>query len=286
MKAGGLDGVFLAVYVGQRPELNEEGYKRAYEQAMVKFEAIHRLAEKMHPDKAEIAYTPDDAVRIEKTGKRVILVGIENGYTIGEDLSLLQKYYDLGTRYITITHSGHNQLADSSGPREPMHNGLSEFGRKVVAEMNRLGIMIDVSHIAAKSFWDIIEVSKAPIIATHSGCSALAPHNRNLDDDQLRALAKNGGVIQIVALGSYLKPDTPERAEAIRQLREELGMARGRGGAQPGRGGGEPPQMTPEERAGKILIGEFGNYEEPEYTEEYQRVIEKAQKRGAARCNR
>lgn len=248
MKAGGLDGVFLAVYVGQRPELNEEGYKRAYEQAMVKFEAIHRLAEKMHPDKAEIAYTPDDAVRIEKTGKRVILVGIENGYTIGEDLSLLQKYYDLGTRYITITHSGHNQLADSSGPREPMHNGLSEFGRKVVAEMNRLGIMIDVSHIAAKSFWDIIEVSKAPIIATHSGCSALAPHNRNLDDDQLRALAKNGGVIQIVALGSYLKPDTPERAEAIRQLREELGMARGRGGAQPGRGGGEPPQMTPEER--------------------------------------
>jgi membrane dipeptidase len=255
MKAGGLDAVFLAVYVGQNAALDPEGYKRAYDQAMVKFEAIHRLAGKMHPDKAEIALTPDDVVRIEKTGKRVILVGIENGYTVGEDLSLVKKYYDLGTRYITLTHSGHNQLADSSGPREPMHNGLSAFGRKVVAEMNRLGIMIDVSHIATKSYWDLIEASKAPIFASHSGCAALARNARNLDDDQLRALAKNGGVIQIVALGSYLKVDSPERAAAVNKLREELGMG-GRGGGRgaagaAGRGAGaQPPaQMTPEQRA-------------------------------------
>ncbi|RPJ84674.1 MAG: membrane dipeptidase [Acidobacteria bacterium] len=259
MKAGGLDGVFLAVYVGQNPALNAEGYKRAYDQAMVKFEAIHRLAEKMHPDKAEIALTPDDVVRIEKTGKRVILIGIENGYTVGEDLSLIKKYYDLGTRYITLTHSGHNQIADSAGPREPMHNGLSAFGRKVVAEMNRLGIMIDVSHIATKSYWDLIEASKAPIIASHSGCAALAPNARNLDDDQLRALAKNGGVIQVVALASYLKADSPERAAAISKLREELGMGGGRGGGggatggAGGRGGAgaQPPQqqMTAEQQA-------------------------------------
>ncbi|MFB3855601.1 MAG: dipeptidase [Vicinamibacterales bacterium] len=262
MKAGGLDGVFLAVYVGQNPALNAEGYKRAYDQAIVKFDAIHRLAEKMHPDKAEIALTPDDVVRIEKTGKRVILIGIENGYTIGEDLSLIGKYYDLGTRYITLTHSGHNQIADSAGPREPMHNGLSAFGRKVVAEMNRLGIMIDVSHIATKSYWDLIEASKAPIIASHSGCAALAPNARNLDDDQLRALAKNGGVIQIVALGSYLKVDSPERAAAISKLREELGMG-GRGGGGRGAGGAagaaggraavgaQPPQqqLTAEQQA-------------------------------------
>jgi microsomal dipeptidase-like Zn-dependent dipeptidase len=229
MEKGGLDGVFLAVYVGQRGGLDEEGYRSAYESAMVKFEAIHRLAETMHPDRCELATRTDDVERIAGTGKRVIMIGIENGYPVGEDLSLVKKYYDLGARYITLSHSGHNQICDSSGPSEPMHNGLSDFGKEVVAEMNRLGIIVDVSHISEKSYWDVIEATKSPIMASHSGCAALNDHNRNLNDDQLRALAKNGGVIQVVALGGFLKGQSPERIEAIAALREELGFRRVRG---------------------------------------------------------
>ena len=225
MEKGGLDGVFLAVFVGQRRDgLDEEGYKAGYENAMAKFEAIHRLTETMYPDRCELAKTPDDVVRIEKTGKRVILIGIENGYPIGMDLSLVKKYYDLGARYITLSHSRHNQICDSSSPEKPLHNGLSEFGKQVVAEMNRLGIMCDVSHISEKSFFDLIEVSKAPIIATHSGCSGVNPNKRNLTDDQLKALKKNGGVIQIVALGGYLKPETPEHRKAVEDLRTEMNL--------------------------------------------------------------
>lgn len=233
MEKGGLKGVFLAVFVGQSPQLNEEGYKRAYDQAMAKFDAVHRVAEKMYPDRCEIATTPADVRRIAKTGKRVFMIGIENGYPIGTDLSLIKKYYDLGARYITLSHSGHNQICDSSGPAKPMHNGLTPFGRQVVAEMNRLGIMIDVSHISEKSFFDVIQETKAPIIASHSGCMALNVSDRNLTDAQLKALSKNGGVVQVVALGSFLKADTPERSQAIQKLQADMGYRRlGRGGTQ------------------------------------------------------
>jgi len=252
MKAGGLDAVFLAAYVGQRADLTAAGYKAAYDQAVAKFDAIDRLAT-LHPELCELARTPADVERIEKSGKRVILVGVENGYPMGDNLANLKTFYDRGTRYVTLVHGSHNQLADSSGPAEPMHNGLSELGKKAVAEMNRLGIMVDTSHASAKVFWDAIAISKAPIIASHSGCTAVTKHNRNLDDDQLKALAKNGGVIQIVALGSYLKEDSPERAQAIQKLREEFGSG-GRGGRAPGAGGppagGQPPpQLTPEQQA-------------------------------------
>ncbi|MFC2156484.1 dipeptidase [Acidobacteriota bacterium] len=222
MERGGMDGVFLAVYVGSRPDFSPEAYKRAYDTAMTKFTAVHRLTKEMYPERCELALTPDDLIRISKTGKRAIMIGIENGYPIGEDISLVEKYYDLGARYITLCHSQHNQICDSSGPKEPQHDGFTEFGKQVVAEMNRLGIMCDISHIAEKSFWDLIELSKAPIIATHSGCSALNPHNRNLTDEQLIALAKNGGVIQIVALGGFLKAESPEHRKAIADLRAEL----------------------------------------------------------------
>jgi len=232
MEKGGLDGVFLAVFVGQGP-LDEAGYKRAYDQAMVKFEGLKRLTEQMYPNRSEFARTPADVERIAKTGKRVIMTGVENGYPMGTDLKNLKTFYDLGARYVTVSHSGNNQLADSSSAREPLNNGLSELGKQAVAEMNRLGIMVDVSHIAEKSFWDILAITKAPIIASHSGCKAVADSDRNLTDDQLKALAKNGGVVQIVALGSYLKFDPPEKRDAVAKLREELGLpARG------GRGGG------------------------------------------------
>ena len=263
MKAGGLDGVFLAAFVSQRPDLTATGFKAAYDQAIAKFDAVDRLT-KLHPELCELARTPVDVERIRKTGKRIIMIGVENGYPAGMDMAALNTFYDRGARYMTLVHTAHNQLADSSGPAEPKHNGLSEQGKQVVREMNRLGMMVDLSHASAKSFWDAIAVSKAPIIETHSGCKALAPSDRNLDDDQLKALAKNGGVIQIVALGEYLKAAPPERAKAIQSLRDELGMGqRGGGGRGPGgqgaqsggagqaaQGGrGSQPALTPEEQA-------------------------------------
>lgn len=239
MEKGGLDGVFLAVYVAQGT-LDAAGYRKASDEAMVKFAALRRLTEQMYPNRSAFARSPSDVERIEKTGKRVIMTGVENAYPVGLDLANVRRFYDLGARYITITHSGNNQFADSSGARQPLHDGLSALGRQLVAEMNRLGMMIDVSHIADQSFWDIIEATKAPIIASHSGCRALCDSNRNLTDAQLTALAKNGGTIQIVALASYLKAEDPARREAIAKLRQELGLPPG--------GRGEPAAGAPAAR--------------------------------------
>ncbi|MHC4487681.1 MAG: dipeptidase [Planctomycetota bacterium] len=218
MNKGGVDGVFLAVFVAQKKR-DAEGYKNAYESAMAKFEAINRLTEKMYPQRCELATSPEDVERIAKTSKKVIMIGVENGFAIGKDVSNVERFYNLGVRYITLSHNGHNDICDSCNPakklgdKETEHDGLSEFGKKVVAEMNRLGIMADVSHISVKSFHDLIEVSKAPIIASHSGCRALADHPRNLNDEQLKALARNRGVIQIVAVGGFLKLGSPPPAD-------------------------------------------------------------------------
>ena len=235
MKEGGLDGVFFAVFVGQG-ERTPEGYEKAKEQALTKFDAIHRMCEIMNPDIVELATNPADIRRIEKTGKRIALIGIENGYAIGKDISLLEKYYDLGTRYMTLCHSGHNDIcssSSSSGTDEGAEDtGLTEFGKQVVKEMNRLGIIVDVSHISKKSFYDVIETTKAPIIASHSSCRALCDVSRNLDDDQLLALKRNGGTIQICALGGFLKTDSPERKEALEMLQKEFNLPRRRRGRQ------------------------------------------------------
>jgi len=231
MVAGGLDMTFPAVYVGQGPR-TPEGNEAVKEAALEKFTAIHRVAEDMCPDKVGIAYRADDVERIMAEGKRVYGIGIENGYAIGHDLGLVQRYYDLGTRYITLTHSGNNDIGDSSSPRgEPAEEwgGLSPFGEEVVREMNRLGIMIDLSHVSDNTARDVFALSAAPVMASHSGAQALANSPRNLNDDLLQLLKENGGVIQIVALGSYLEDDPPEKTEAINALREELGVS-GRGG--------------------------------------------------------
>jgi microsomal dipeptidase-like Zn-dependent dipeptidase len=227
MEKGGLKGVFLAVYVGQSPNLTPETYAAAYKAAMEKFDAVHNVVEKLYPNRCALALSSADVPRIASTGKRVLMIGIENGFVIGDDLSLIKKYYDLGARYITLSHSGDNQICDSATNSKQLNNGLSPFGAKVVAEMNRLGIMVDVSHIAEKSFWDVLKVTKAPMIASHSGCSAVNANPRNLTDDQLKALAKNGGVVQIVALGSYLRTDSPERTKLISALRAEMKMPQG-----------------------------------------------------------
>ncbi len=227
MIAGGLDMTFPAVYVGQGPR-TPEGNEAVKQAAMAKFEAIHRVAEEMCPEKVAIAYRAEDVERIVAEGKRVYGLGIENGYAIGHDLSLVQEYYDLGARYITLTHSGHNDIGDSSTPRggeAEEFGGLSEFGEEVVREMNRLGIMIDLSHVSDNTAMDVFRLSRAPVIASHSGARAVSDAARNMSDELLMALQENGGVIQIVALSSYLKQDPPERREAIQALRDELGFA-------------------------------------------------------------
>jgi membrane dipeptidase len=227
MNEGGVDGVFLAAYVRQGKR-DAEGYKNAYESAIGKIKAIRRLAEKMYPERCSLATSPEDVERVVKEGKRAIMIGIENGFAIGKDPSNLERFYNLGVRYITLSHNGHNDICDSCNPRKQLgdreaeHNGLSNFGEKVVGQMNRLGVMVDVSHISVESFYDVIRVSKAPVIASHSGCRALADHSRNLNDGQLKALAKNGGVIQIVAFGGFLKLVLPQRRKAISDLKKEL----------------------------------------------------------------
>jgi len=229
MVQGGVDAVFLAVWTGQG-KCDAEVYRRVYDTAIAQFEAIHRLADTMYPDRCQLATSPDAVERIVASGKRAVMIGVENGYPIGEELSNVEKFYDLGARYITLSHSGHNQICDSCSPSDRLgdkdieHDGLSPFGRRVVAEMNRLGMMVDVSHISPESFWDVIQLSHAPVIASHSGCRALNDHSRNLDDQQLEALAKNGGVIQVVALDQFLKARSPERDHAINELATRIGI--------------------------------------------------------------
>jgi membrane dipeptidase len=237
MTEGGLDVAFLIVYVGQTPR-TPENYARAQEQAMQKFEAIHRLTEELCPDRIELAMNADDVERIHRSGKLVAAIGIENGYVIGRDISLLEKYHALGARYMTLAHNGHNDIADSwqpsarSGDEGFEHNGLSAFGEQVVAEMNRLGIMVDVSHISKAAALHAARISRAPILASHSSARALTSIERNMDDEMMRALAATGGVMQTVAFAGYVKEQPPERQQAIQALRQEMGITGGRGATQ------------------------------------------------------
>ncbi|KAF0095493.1 MAG: membrane dipeptidase [Puniceicoccaceae bacterium 5H] len=215
MDEGHLDGGFFVVYVGQGP-LTPEGRKAAIEEGFSIAHTIHSVAE-AHPDECGIATTPEEAEKLREDGKHVIFMGIENGYTIGQDIGLLQDYYDLGVRYFGITHSSNNDLADSSTDKEgELHFGLSDLGRAAVEECNRLGIMVDISHAGDKTVYDILEHSKAPIIASHSGCYACYPHPRSLNDALLKAIAKRGGVVQMNVFSGYMMDpqDNPERSQA------------------------------------------------------------------------
>jgi len=229
MEAGGLDAVFYAVYVGQG-ERTPEAYEQAKSVALERFAAIHRVAEEGCPALFEIAYTADDVERIVRSGKRAIAIGIENGYVIGRDLAMLRRYYDLGARYITLSHVGHNDISDSANPRaqrgEPLaeHGGLSAFGEQVVREMNRLGMMVDVSHISGEAVLDVVRVSRAPVIASHSAARGLVPIPRNLGDEQLRAIRDNGGVVQVAGFADYVKIPDPAKTAALEALEEELGL--------------------------------------------------------------
>ncbi len=224
MKEGRLDAEFFAAFVGQGPR-TPEGYEKAKERAVQAVDAVWKMAEE-NPSLVGVGLAPEDAARFKKEGKLTAFIGMENGYPIGLDLGLVEFFYDKGVRYITLCHSSDNDICDSSTDRrEPEDNGLSDFGRDVVRECNRLGMMVDISHVSDRSFFDVIEATKAPIIASHSSARAVCPSPRNLTDDMLRALARNGGVIQICFLGSYVKaPEpNPERDKAIQELEAKYG---------------------------------------------------------------
>lgn len=221
MIEGGLDAMFIGVFTGQKPR-SEATYLKAYQIANQMLDSIHSVLEQF-PDWAELATSSEDADRISKKGKRAIYIGMENGFPISKDLSRVEKFYNRGVRYTTLCHSFHNDICDSSSDlKAPEHKGVSDFGKQVISEMNRLGMMIDVSHMSDQSFFQVLKLSKAPIMASHSSIRAVCNHNRNMSDEMLKALAKNDGVIQICLLDDYVKePDTTtaQYAEENRLMR-------------------------------------------------------------------
>lgn len=254
MEEGGLDAGFFVVYMGQT-ERTEEGYAEAKRIATRKFDAIHRMTE-MYPDQIALAYTPEEAEEIYASGRKVAMIGIENGYAIGQDISLIQAYYDRGARYMTLTHNGHNDICDSAQPQERLgdgpeeHGGVSEFGYQVIDEMNRVGMMIDVSHVSVKCMMQATAYSKLPSIASHSSAHALAGHVRNMTDEQMITLAEAGGVVQIVAFGGYVKFD-PAQGPAQERMLQEVAEA-----------------------LGDTEFSFEKHYETPEFAEAYQRFLE------------
>ncbi|HMF99146.1 MAG TPA: dipeptidase [Vicinamibacterales bacterium] len=215
MKEGGLDVSFFIAYVGQG-EQTPAGYENAYRQAVAKFDAVHNLTEQIAPNEIALALTAGDVTRIAKSGKKVAVIGIENGYPIGTDIKRVREFYDRGGRYMSLAHNGHNQLADShtgEAAGEWKWGGLSPFGREVIQEMNRVGMMVDVSHPSKASMLQAIGLSRAPVIASHSSVRKLANQSRNLDDEQLMAMKTNGGVVQINAVSEFIKKP-PERTAA------------------------------------------------------------------------
>lgn len=221
MEAGGFDVSWMVVFVGQG-DLTPERYGDAHRQALAKFEAVHRLTEQIAPDRIELALTSDDVRRIIAAGKKVAMIGVENAYPIGTDLSNIELFHEMGARYMSLAHNGHSQFADSNtGERDEvwLHGGLSELGRKAIAEMNRLGIMIDLSHPSKESNMQALALTRAPVIASHSAARAVGNVSRNLDDEQLMALKENGGVVQTVAFQSYVNP---EKNQAHRDALDKL----------------------------------------------------------------
>jgi membrane dipeptidase len=249
MVEGGLDVSFMIVYTGQG-EQSAAGYERAYENAIDKFEAIRRLTEEIAPDQIGLALRADDVAEIAASGRKVAVIGIENAYPLGEDIGRVKEFHDRGGRYMSLAHNGHSQLSDSNtGERDNVWQwgGLSPMGREAIVEMNKWGIMIDVSHPSKGSIMQTFGLSRAPVIASHSAVRTLGNHSRNMDDELLMALKENGGVLMTVAFSSYVNNNSPERVWALRLLNEEFAddfaavqpePAAGRGGGRAGRGGG------------------------------------------------
>jgi len=222
MIEGGLDGGFWVIYTPQGP-LTPAGYASARDSALLRAVAIQRMLA-AYPEHFAIATRAEDAARIHAEGKRIVYQSIENSYPLGEDVSLLETFYDLGVRMVGPVHFANNQFADSGTDLEgPEWGGLSPLGEELVREANRLGMIVDASHAHDLAFDDMLALSATPIVLSHSGTRALYDHPRNLDDERLLKLAASGGVIQMNALGAYLKAlqQAPARQAALQALREE-----------------------------------------------------------------
>jgi membrane dipeptidase len=221
MIKGGMDGMFFAVYLGQGKR-SDEANAEAKVKALAIFDKIHE-AVKLNPGTAGIATTSKDAYRLQKEGKRAVFIGMENGWPVGKDITNLKQYYDLGLRYITLSHSSNNDICDSSTDGDgPEFNGLSAFGEQVVKEMNRLGMMVDISHVSDSTFYDVIKLTKVPVIASHSSCRALCDVPRNMTDDMIKTLAKNGGVIQINFVPGFVKKPSQPHEMSLKALRLKI----------------------------------------------------------------
>ena len=215
MKEGGLDAAFFAVFTGQKPRTTEN-YRQAFQDATKMIDSIQSMLVR-NRDIAQLALTSGDIPVISMAGKHAVCIGMENGFPIAKHLSRVEDFYKRGIRYMTLCHSFHNDICDSSSdPAPPEHDGVSEFGRMVIHEMNRLGMIVDVSHISDQAFFDVMKMSQAPVIASHSSVRAICRHDRNMSDEMIRELSANGGVIQICLLDDYVKdPDTTTQRYAV-----------------------------------------------------------------------
>ena len=231
MEAGGLDVAWFIVYTGQGV-LTPEGYDKAYENAISKFDAIHRLTKEIAPERIGLAVSSAEAKELHASGKKIAMIGVENAYPLGTDISRVKEFYDRGARYMSLSHNGHSQFCDSNtGEKDSLwvDKGVSDLGKLVIKEMNKWGIMIDVSHPSKQSIKDMITLSKAPIIASHSSARALCNHSRNLDDEQLEWMKSNGGVVQTVAFSSYVSTEKHSAhaaalSEKVTALAKERGL--------------------------------------------------------------
>lgn len=229
MREGGLDAAFFIVYTAQYLR-DDEGYAQSYKRAKEMFAAIHRMTDVHNKNEIFLIENYSDIVRARKENKLMAFIGVENAFPLGIDpkLKKVDEFYKLGARYISLTHNGHSQFADSNTKKldteESLYNGVSPLGVKLIKKLNNLGIMIDISHASKKSMLDAIKYSKAPVIASHSGSRAMYDHSRNIDDEQLLALKKNGGVIQVVAFQSYLKEPPKAKKDAIKALDKEFNL--------------------------------------------------------------
>ena len=232
MIEGGLDVAWLVVYTAQG-ELNEEGYANAMDNALAKFDAIHRLVNEYAPSQLEIALNSDDVRKILADDKKVIMIGVENAYPMGLDPTNIKKFWEKGARYVSLSHNGHSQLSDSNTgefDNTALHNGLSPLGEKAVELLNYYGIMIDISHPSKEAIKQMIKLSKAPVMASHSSARALRDHPRNLDDELLDLIKVNGGVVQTTALGAFLTnrkdppPNMNDFMDHIDYMVEKIGI--------------------------------------------------------------
>jgi len=211
-RAGGLDAQFFSIWV--EPQLFGGGGPTAMKRADDQIASVKALAEK-HPDTWQFATSASDIRRIVGENKLAALTGLEGGYAIDDNLANVERYYQLGVRYMSPAWSVSTNWAGSSGDAAGQARGLNDFGKQVIREMNRLGMMVDVSHVSDKTFWDIVNISSKPVIATHSGCRAITNVPRNLTDEMIKAIAKTGGVVNVIFYPEHLEPGWSEKKKTV-----------------------------------------------------------------------